>query len=257
VRQKDDQKIDLFFNSTLALVSRVGLVGLTIPGIAKHAGVATGTLYLYFKNKEDLIQALFKDVKKHFSANIFVGYHRGMSVETGLRIIWENSLRYSVSHYSQQIFFEQYNISPYRKEQKAMDLADAAMEPFMELVTRGQRESQLKPDREFLIPQFFFGFVQQIAARLQENHQWQEVPGRQVLPGQRAPLGQKVPPGQRASPARQDSIRQRFPADQQPPPGQRAPADRGAFPERRSPLERLTKAYCDMTFRFVWDAIRL
>src|SRR5438445_7730743 len=55
MRLKDEQKIDLVFTSTLTLVGQVGLVGLTMPLIAKQSGVAIGTLYIYFKNKDDLI----------------------------------------------------------------------------------------------------------------------------------------------------------------------------------------------------------
>ena len=72
MRLKDEQKIDLFLASTLKLVGQVGLVGLTMPLIAKQSGVAIGTLYIYFKNKDDLIHALYKEVKKRFGATIFI-----------------------------------------------------------------------------------------------------------------------------------------------------------------------------------------
>lgn len=51
MRLKDEQKIDLFLASTLTLVGQVGLVGLTMPLIAKQSGVATGTLYIYLRTR--------------------------------------------------------------------------------------------------------------------------------------------------------------------------------------------------------------
>ena len=53
MRVRDEQKIELVHAATLNLVARIGLAGLTISMIAKEAGVAAGTIYIYFKNKED------------------------------------------------------------------------------------------------------------------------------------------------------------------------------------------------------------
>ena len=168
MRQKDDQKTDLFFTSTLALVSQVGLVGLTIPLIAKRSGVATGTLYIYFKNKEDLILALYKDIKKRFASTIFIGYSPGMSVEEGLRTIWENTVRYSVSHYSEEVFLQQFNISPYGKGPEVLTFVGDQMQPLVELIARGQQLSLLKPDKH-LIRQLFIGFIQQIGSDIHQS----------------------------------------------------------------------------------------
>ena len=158
----------MFFTSTLALVSQVGLVGLTIPLIAKQCGVATGTLYIYFKNKEDLILALYKDIKKRFGSTIFIGYSPGMPVEEGLRTIWENSVRYNVSHYSEHVFLQQFNLSPYSKGPEALAFAGNQMQPLLELITRGQQLSLLKPDKHLII-QLFIGFVQQIGSDIHQS----------------------------------------------------------------------------------------
>ena len=166
MRLKDEQKIDLFLASTLTLVGQVGLVGLTMPHIAKQSGVATGTLYIYFKNKDDLIFALYKEVKKRFGATIFIGYSPELPVEEGLRVIWENSLRYAVSNFSEQVFLQQFIASPYKREDQAMAIARPVMAPLAQLLERGQKQRLLKKDNEHLFPSLFFGFVQQIAAHI-------------------------------------------------------------------------------------------
>ena len=169
MRLKDEQKIDLFLASTLSLVGQVGLVGLTMPLIAKRSGVAIGTLYIYFKNKDDLIHALYKEVKKRFGATIFIGYSPELPVEEGFRVIWENSLRYAVSNFSEQVFLQQFIASPYKREDQAMAVARPVMAPLAQLLERGQRQGLLKPDTEFLIPSLLFGFIQQIAADSHEK----------------------------------------------------------------------------------------
>ena len=164
MRLKDEQKIDLFLASTLTLVGQVGLVGLTMPLIAKQSGVAIGTLYIYFKSKDDLIFALYKKIKKGFGATIFIGFSPDLPVEEGFRVIWENSLRYTVSNFAGQVFLQQFIASPYKREDQAMAVARPVMAPLAQLLERGQRQGLLKPDTELLIPSLLFGFVQQIAA---------------------------------------------------------------------------------------------
>jgi TetR/AcrR family transcriptional regulator len=47
-------------------MDRQGLEGLTMEDIAATAGVAKGTLYLYFRGKEDLIQAVMTQAAENF-----------------------------------------------------------------------------------------------------------------------------------------------------------------------------------------------
>ena len=169
MRLKDDQKIDLFLASTLTLVGQVGLVGLTMPLIAKQSGVAIGTLYIYFKNKDDLVHALYKQIKKRFGRTIFIGFTPHLPVEEGFRVIWENSLRYTVSNFPEQLFLQQFIASPYKREDQAMAVARPVMAPLAELLQRGQKEGLLKPDTECLLPSLLFGFVQQIAAQIHDK----------------------------------------------------------------------------------------
>ncbi len=48
--------------AAIAVFARHGYHKSTISRIAEEAGIATGTIYLYFKRKEDLIVALFEQI---------------------------------------------------------------------------------------------------------------------------------------------------------------------------------------------------
>jgi AcrR family transcriptional regulator len=169
MRMKDDQKTDLFYASTLMLVAQVGLVGLTIPLIAKQSKVATGTLYIYFKNKEQLILSLFKEIKKRFQSRMFAGYDPRVPVKDTLRKMWENSLTYAVSNYEEQIFLQQFNISPYRKEKETAAYSYRVMKPLLETLANGQQQGLIKEDKENLTLPLLFGFVNQLASVIHEN----------------------------------------------------------------------------------------
>lgn len=167
MRLKDDQKTDQIFAGALALTARVGLAGLTVPLIAREAGVATGTIYIYFKNKEELIRELFKDTKQRFSRGVFTGYKVDGPVKECLRKIWENMLRYSAEHYPAQVFMQQYNVSPYGRETQAMALS--AMQPLLDVIAEGQRQDLVKGGNPGFILALLAGFVGQLAGVLHEQ----------------------------------------------------------------------------------------
>lgn len=54
-------KRERILNSALKLFARKGFYNAKVSEIASEAGVADGTIYLYFKNKDDLLISLFED----------------------------------------------------------------------------------------------------------------------------------------------------------------------------------------------------
>jgi len=56
-----EKKRHILESARLLLVSR-GLQGLTLDDVAKKAGVAKGTLFLHYKNKEELLSAAYLDL---------------------------------------------------------------------------------------------------------------------------------------------------------------------------------------------------
>jgi TetR/AcrR family fatty acid metabolism transcriptional regulator len=55
------EKYDLILEASLKVIAENGYHGSQVSKIAKEAGVADGTIYLYFKNKEDILISLFRD----------------------------------------------------------------------------------------------------------------------------------------------------------------------------------------------------
>lgn len=55
------EKYELILDAALKVIAKNGFHGSQISKIAKEAGVADGTIYLYFKNKEDILISLFQE----------------------------------------------------------------------------------------------------------------------------------------------------------------------------------------------------
>lgn len=49
-------RVQTIQEAALRVISREGLAGATMQAIADEAGVAKGTIYLYFRNRDDLVQ---------------------------------------------------------------------------------------------------------------------------------------------------------------------------------------------------------
>lgn len=57
---RKEKKYDIILDAALKVIAENGFHGAQVAKIAKEAGVADGTIYLYFKNKEDILISLFR-----------------------------------------------------------------------------------------------------------------------------------------------------------------------------------------------------
>ncbi|MEM9835529.1 MAG: TetR/AcrR family transcriptional regulator [Bacteroidota bacterium] len=62
MRLKDERKFAAIIEATLALTQEVGLAGIKMSTLAQRAGIATGSLYTYFEDKQDLLLSVHREV---------------------------------------------------------------------------------------------------------------------------------------------------------------------------------------------------
>lgn len=61
---------DAIHEAVMEVIAEEGLQGITMSRVAKKAGVAKGTLYLYFKDKEDLVRSSIESIFEPMHENI-------------------------------------------------------------------------------------------------------------------------------------------------------------------------------------------
>jgi AcrR family transcriptional regulator len=169
MRVKDKQKTEIVYASTLSLVARIGLAGLTMPMIAKASGIATGTIYIYFRSKEDLVTELHKEVGRRFRSKVFSGNSPDRPIKEVLRNMWENLLSYSVSNHEEHVFLQQINVSPYTRENEPLFLTREVLAPLQEVLHAGQKQDLIKTDGDLIIQQLLSGFASQLAGLIHGN----------------------------------------------------------------------------------------
>jgi AcrR family transcriptional regulator len=87
-------------NAILAAATRVfaerGL-GAATSAISGAAGVAEGTLFTYFKTKDDLVNALYREIKLEMADAMMSGFPRKKGVRERLQHVWNHYLAWGVA----------------------------------------------------------------------------------------------------------------------------------------------------------------
>lgn len=143
MRNKDPEKREAIFNAALKFILEEGFSGMKMSAVAKRAGVATGTLYIYFSNKSDLINELYRDLKKKSAAEYIEGYQDTMGFAEGFEVIWFNYLERNLKKPEEGAFLEQYYRSPYLNEETKEE-SDRLLQPIFDLIEKGKKERVVK-----------------------------------------------------------------------------------------------------------------
>lgn len=164
MRTKDENKLMAIFEATVRLTAKVGIAGLKMSLIAKEAQISTGTIYLYYKNKQDLLNAVYKNLK---SEGIFGVMKRieEMPIEMRLFKLWEVAFEYHVTNSDKAIFMEQFALSPMiTPENKAME--EGSMSFLNETLEEAKEKGIVKPIDNDIIMSLIMGFMKQLAVQI-------------------------------------------------------------------------------------------
>lgn len=100
-------------NAALDSISQYGFQGTPMATVARKAGVSAGIIYHYFESKEQLINELYRQIKKQFLEYIDVDLPGQMPIFESFRLLWLKILNYYATHSREIAFVEQYESSPH------------------------------------------------------------------------------------------------------------------------------------------------
>ena len=108
VRELSSEKRERFLNAALKLFTEKGVQNTSTAEIAREAGTASGTLFLYFPTKQQLINELVLMISKQEADHINTLLDPSMSVRDTFFTIWDGSIRWLLENldayqYSQQV----------------------------------------------------------------------------------------------------------------------------------------------------------
>lgn len=92
VRKLSLEKREIFLAAALKLFAQQGVNNTSTNAIAREAGTAAGTLFLYFPTKQDLINTLVIQISKEQAEFIEAQLDLSLSSQENFRIIWQGSI---------------------------------------------------------------------------------------------------------------------------------------------------------------------
>lgn len=112
MRIRDENKKEAIFQKALEMIVNEGFEGLSMQRLARAAEVSPATIYIYFKDKEDMLLQLHKREHGRFMDNTVEGFDPEMDFATGLATQWKNRAKYVIDHPDRAHFMEHFTFTP-------------------------------------------------------------------------------------------------------------------------------------------------
>lgn len=113
MKLKDETKKASIRQATLNVVLKNGIAGVKMARIAKDVNLSVSTLYVYHKNKEELLTSIYLDIFRERLAISNTNESEGLSFVLRLNKKWLTSVNFSTKNYRELNFVEQMKRSPY------------------------------------------------------------------------------------------------------------------------------------------------
>lgn len=138
MRLKDEQKFEAIIQATLELTHERGLAGVRMSELAKKAGIATGSLYTYFEDKQDILLSVEREVRSRGIAYLIqAGTDGDESYEGRVKAYVGQYADFVSVNREAILFIDLLQRSPYMTERSYQDTVDQYRFT-LELVKEGQ-----------------------------------------------------------------------------------------------------------------------
>lgn len=153
-----NEKEQNILDASLKLFVERGFHGTSTAEIAKTAGVATGTLFHYFKTKEELINNLYIYTKESMLNEINGHYDDKKTLKENLKALWLKFVYFSVNNPHKFQFILAFHCSPYITSFTKEEL-ETRTEEMLGVYKRGIENQEIKEISFELAMDYFWGNV--------------------------------------------------------------------------------------------------
>ncbi len=99
MRPKNLEKEEAIRRLALHIIATEGLENLSMQKLAKAAGISPRTIYIKYKDKDDLLITLYvKDVLAAYEKAVLVDFDETMELATGIKTLWRNGFHYMINN---------------------------------------------------------------------------------------------------------------------------------------------------------------
>ena len=158
-------KRERILRAAIKIFSQKGFFSSRVSEIARSAGVADGTIYLYFKNKDDLLISLFEEKMAEVVADVREQVAAGEGALPRLRIFIENHMNLLVREAGliEVLQVELRQSNKFMKEYVPVKFLEY-LEVISEILELGKREGTFRQDLNVTVARrAVFGALDEIA----------------------------------------------------------------------------------------------
>lgn len=112
MRILDQTKKDSVRDTALQMIVDEGFKGMSMQKLARAAGVSPATLYIYYKDRQDMLNQLYLYIFDASNTAALKGFDPHMPFAVGLQVLWLNRFRYFIANPLHYLFMEQFINSP-------------------------------------------------------------------------------------------------------------------------------------------------
>lgn len=147
---KSELKRNALVKATINLVNNNGFHATPMSKIAKMAQVSPATIYLYFENKQDLLNQVYIEVKEAFTTYAFETFTEQLSVEEGFEVIWKRIADFKLNQVDEALFLAQCDTTPIIDETIRKE-GIIHLQPLLDLWQRGKENKTIKPLSDYVL----------------------------------------------------------------------------------------------------------
>ncbi len=101
-RPKSEDKRNAILDAATRLFAGRGLAAAPTSEISNWAGVAEGTLFTYFRTKDDLMNSLYREIKLELADAMMSDFPRKKNVRPRLRHVWDRYVNWGIANPKQR-----------------------------------------------------------------------------------------------------------------------------------------------------------
>ncbi|MBC8035052.1 MAG: TetR/AcrR family transcriptional regulator [Chitinophagaceae bacterium] len=130
--------------AALHLLVKNGFHGTPTSKIAAQAGVSNGTLFHYYKTKDELVIALYNEIKAEMASYLFAQINEHDNLEAKFKKSFIHSLYWALDNQEKFYYVQQFHFSPHLAK-ISPQVVEQQSSFHRQLITKGIQAKVLKP----------------------------------------------------------------------------------------------------------------
>lgn len=161
---KKSDKYQTILEAAIRTFARSGYHNSTVSQIAKEAGVADGTIYLYFKNKDDILENFFS----YKTALVFDRFKEEVSLADNAldkleKLINRHLFEFERNPEMAVVYQTETRIRRKVSDTKIKEMSDMYLGLVSQIITQGQNEGVIRKNLSIsLVKQFVVGAIDEV-----------------------------------------------------------------------------------------------